>query len=103
MSTAGSSGPVLITVEPSSNGVDSGLDVTGGGSIFLFKEFTDGQQVVVGREEGTNEIAFIIFVTPDGSELWVQELLPIDHGDGPAITTTGLLPIDNDALSCAGR
>ena len=53
VSTAGSSGPVLITVEPSFDGVDSGLDVTGGGSIFLFKEFTDGQQVVVGREEGT--------------------------------------------------
>jgi hypothetical protein len=101
VSTAGSSGPVLITLEPSSNGVDSGLDVTGGGSILLFKEFTDGQQVVVGREEGTNDIAFIIFVTPDGSELWVQEFLPIDHGaDGN--NHDGLLPIDNDALVLRG-
>jgi hypothetical protein len=101
VSTAGSSGPVLITLEPSFDGVYSGLDVTNGGRILLFKEFTDGQQVVVGREEGTNEIAFIIFVTPDGSELWVQELLPIDHGpDGN--DPDSLAPIDDNALILRG-
>ena len=97
VSTAGSSGPVLITVEPSSDGVYSGLDVTGGGRILLFKEFTDGEQVVVGREEGTNEIAFIIFVTRDGEALWVQELLPIEHTD-PADSPTN---IPNDPNSIA--
>ena len=97
VSTAGSSGPVLITVEPSSDGVYSGLDVTGGGRILLFKEFTDGEQVVVGREEGTNEIAFIIFVTRDGEALWVQELLPIEHTD-PANSPTN---IPNDPNSIA--
>jgi hypothetical protein len=101
VSTAGSSGPVLITLEPSSDGVYSGLDVTDGGRILLFKEFADGQQLVVGREEVTNEVAFIIFVTPDGKALWVQELLPIDHGDD-GNDHDGLLPIDNEALILRG-
>jgi len=79
---------VLITVEASADGVASGLSVTGGGSIFLFTETTaEGEQVVVGREGSGSEpnsegaIAFIVYVTPDGEELWLQESLPIDHGD----------------------
>ncbi|MEX2129091.1 MAG: VWA domain-containing protein [Xanthobacteraceae bacterium] len=97
VSTAGSSGPVVITVEPNVNGVDSGLDVTGGGSIFLFKEFTDGEQVVVGRQGGADgPIAFIIFVTPDGESLWVQELLPIQHAD-PGDSPTNI-PNDPDSI-----
>jgi hypothetical protein len=100
VSTAGSSGPVLITVEPSFDGVYSGLDVTNGGQIFLFKEFTDGEQVVVGREGGADgPIAFIIFVTPDGQALWVQELLPIHHTD-PADSPSEP-PISNDPNSIA--
>ncbi|MEX0589701.1 MAG: FecR domain-containing protein [Xanthobacteraceae bacterium] len=98
VSTAGSSGPVLVTVEPSSQGVYSGLDVTDGGSIFLFKEFTDGEQVVVGREGGPDgPIAFVVFVTPDGQELWVQEFLPILHVD-PADSPDNI-PNDPDSLA----
>lgn len=85
VSTAGSvfTGTLVITVEASSEGVDSGLDVTGGGSIFLFTETTaGGDQVAVGREGGAGgDIAFIIYITPDGQTLWVQQTLPIDHGD----------------------
>lgn len=79
---------VLVTVEASAEGVPSGLSVTGGGPIFLFTETTDdGDQVVVGREgsgEGADsdgDIAFILYITEGGSELWLQESLPIDHGD----------------------
>lgn len=98
VSTAGSSGPVLITLEPSFNGVDSGLDVTGGGSIFLYKEFADGEQIVVGREGGPNgPIAFVLFVTPDGQSLWVQEYLPIQHTD-PADSPTNI-PNDPDSIA----
>ena len=78
---------VLVTVEASSQGEPSGLSVTGGGPIFLYTEETDGGQVVVGRESANGEpnnqgaIAFIVYVTPDGEQLWIQESLPIDHGN----------------------
>jgi hypothetical protein len=81
-------GSIVVTLEASASGADSGLLVTGGGPIFLFTETTNGgEQVVVGRE-GQNDapdadgaIAFIVYVTENGESLWVQQSLPIDHGD----------------------
>ena len=75
-----------------------GLDVTNGGPIYLYKEFTGGEQVVVGREGGPDgPIAFVIFVTPDGQALWVQEFLPIEHTD-PADSPTNI-PNDPDSIA----
>ncbi len=92
--TAGSvfgTGNIVVTVETSSVGEPSGLSVTGGGEIFLFTETTSGgHQVVVGREgwgttpdtpDEDGAIAFVIYVTEDGEAFWVQQSLPIDHGD----------------------
>ncbi|MCC6948564.1 MAG: VWA domain-containing protein [Bradyrhizobiaceae bacterium] len=105
VSTAGSvfTGSLVITLEANSEGVYSGLDVTGGDSIFLFTETTaGGAQVVVGREgpnsvaAETGDIAFIIYVTEDGQTLWVQQTLPIEHP--PDNDPDSVLPIINSAL-----
>ena len=78
---------VVATVEASAEGVPSGLSVTGGGPIFLYTEEAGDEKVVVGRESANGEpndqgaIAFIVYVTPDGEQLWIQESLPIDHGN----------------------
>jgi Ca2+-binding RTX toxin-like protein len=81
-------GSLVVTLEASAEGVDSGLQVTGGDKIFLFTETTDdGDQVVVGREgsggaaDATGAVAFVIYVTEDGQTLWLQQSLPVDHGD----------------------
>lgn len=87
----GTDGPGGIDVKlqaASPFGSDSGLAVTNGDEIFLFTETTaGGDQVVVGREsngglaDAAGDIAFIVYVTPDGQTLWVQQYLAIDHGD----------------------
>ena len=89
--TTGSSfggGILVVSMEASAAGVDSGLKVTGGDNIFLFTETTaGGDKVVVGREGSdgvaseNGAIAFIIFSTPNGQTLWMQQSLAIDHGN----------------------
>ncbi len=98
------SGSIVITVEASSPGVPSGLFVTGGDQIFLYTETTAaGDQVVVGREGAGNTpdpdgaIAFVVYVTENGQTLWVQQSLPIDHGDDQNAFDS-VLPIDDGAL-----
>ena len=76
--------------------------------IYLFTEIVDGQKVVVGRV-GTNDasvnpvadpngtVAFVIYITPDGQEIWSQQFLAVDHGaDGNDFDSRAFLT--NDSL-----
>jgi len=71
----------LTTVDKASfNGEATNLEVTGGNAIYLF---TEGD-LVVGRESGTNRVAFAISIDDNGTVQLVQ-YLAIDHGDGAGL------------------
>ncbi|MBI3917015.1 MAG: retention module-containing protein, partial [Betaproteobacteria bacterium] len=67
-------------------GQDSGLQVTGGSSIYLYSETVNGVDFIVGREGGENAadpegaVAFVVALEADESTSLVQ-YLAIDHGE----------------------
>jgi T1SS-143 domain-containing protein len=66
------------------NGVDSGLDIVGGGDIYLYTD-TANDNIVIGRVGGsTGDIAFAAYLqeNTDGTvTLWMVTYTAIDHPD----------------------
>jgi hypothetical protein len=87
--TAGADGLKNVALTGSTgaalNGVDSGLDKTGGFSIFLYTDPTN-DNIVLGRE-GTNDttanpngtIVFAIYLDQTTGELWLTQYGAIEH------------------------
>jgi Domain of unknown function (DUF5801)/RTX calcium-binding nonapeptide repeat (4 copies) len=67
------------------HGVDSGLDKTGGSSIFLYTDPTN-DNIVLGREGSndttpnpTGQIVFAIYLDQSTGETWLTQYGPIEH------------------------
>jgi len=104
---ADTSGTTVFSLNVSSAGVDSGLDVTGGQSILLYKEGS----LIVGRVSGgplDGKAAFAIAIDPATRQLSMVQYLSIKHPDatqpdesvsianGAILATVTVTDFDND-------
>jgi hypothetical protein len=66
------------------NGLDSGLDTLSGANILLYTDTNNN--IVLGREEGTNAIVFALYLeetgTPvTGAKMWTVQYAPLSNTD----------------------